>query len=121
MACKPAANGRSLHRDTSSQAAKLPSVVEGTFRRAMGGFGFVRLTQGVPGAETLDDVFIPPGRTGGALEGDTVRVRIDSRSELASDGVEGSIEEVLKRGRVNLPEPLNFAVVNRCSSGWTAL
>ncbi len=82
-----------------SPSVKLPSVVEGTFRRAMGGFGFVRLTQGVPGAETLDDVFIPPGRTGGALEGDTVRVRIDQRSDFADDGAEGSIEEVLKRGR----------------------
>ncbi len=83
----------------SGSAVAMPAVVEGTFRRAMGGFGFVRLTQGVPGAETLDDVFIPPGRTAGALEGDTVRVRIEPRLELGGDGAEGMIEEIVKRGR----------------------
>jgi len=73
--------------------------IQGTFRRAMGGFGFVRITTGDEGTESLDDIFIPPGATAGALEGDTVEVRLQSRSDRRGDGTEGVIDKILVRGR----------------------
>jgi len=76
-----------------------PRFVKGTFRRAMGGFGFVRITEGNEGADSLDDIFIPPGATAGALEGDTVEVRLAPRSDRRGDGTEGVIEKILSRGR----------------------
>ncbi|MGV3485060.1 MAG: ribonuclease R family protein [Planctomycetaceae bacterium] len=72
--------------------------VQGTFRRAMGGFGFVRLTGGKEGDESLDDIFIPPGATGGALDGDTVEVRLEPRAR-GGQGTEGVVDKILARGK----------------------
>lgn len=74
-------------------------IVRGTFRGAMGGFGFVRRGDAVQGADSLDDVFIPPGETGGALDGDTVEVRIRPRGDRRGDAIEGYVDKVLERGR----------------------
>ena len=49
--------------------------VRGKFRGAMGGgFGFVRPSSGGGGADDdrPDDIFVPPGATGGAMDGDLV-------------------------------------------------
>jgi len=75
------------------------ATIEGTFRRAMGGFGFVRINAGVEGDESLDDIFIPPGATRGALEGDTVAVKLASGSDRRRDGTEGVIVDIVARGR----------------------
>jgi ribonuclease R len=82
-----------------SSGPKANKRVRGTFRSAMGGFGFVRLTSGEEGDDSLDDVFIPPGATGGAMEGDTVEVRLESRSDRRGDGSEGVVESIVSRGR----------------------
>jgi ribonuclease R len=71
--------------------------LSGIFRTASsGGFGFVRVT---PSAELgrIEDVFIPPSATKGAMEGDTVRIKV---MRSGSDGkTEGTVEEIVARAR----------------------
>ena len=76
--------------------------IRGTFRRARGsgfqsggGFGFVRPSNG-SGDETADDIFVPPGKTGGALEGDLVEIAIRPSFK---GGDEGAVVEILQRAR----------------------
>ena len=71
-------------------------MLRGTFRRAMGaGFGFVRPNHSDEGS-TKEDIFVPEGKTKGAIEGDLVEVAIrDSRR----GGTEGQIIEILERAR----------------------
>src|SRR6056297_1292883 len=70
--------------------------LSGTFRRAMGGgFGFVRPSH-VEEAEAPEDIFIPPGSTNGALEGDLVEVKIRPSRR---GGSEGQVVQVLQRAR----------------------
>ena len=73
--------------------------VRGKFRRAMGGgFGFVRPSSGGTGVndDVPDDIFVPPGSTGGAMEGDLVEVEI---SPGRRGGVEGVVTAVIQRER----------------------
>jgi len=79
--------------------ARRDGVVRGTFRGAMGGFGFVRRGDVTAGGESPEDVFIPPGATGGALDGDTVEVRMRPRADRRGDAMEGYVDKVLERGR----------------------
>lgn len=73
-----------------------PDRLRGTFRRAMGGgFGFVRPAQATD-ADLPDDIFVPPGATAGALEGDTVEVKLRPGRKGGSEGV---VIEVLQRAR----------------------
>jgi ribonuclease R len=68
----------------------------GTFRRAGGGFGFVR-PEGTLRAEGRDaDVFIPADKTGDAASGDIVSVRLESRRGRMGKH-EGSIIAVVER------------------------
>ena len=71
--------------------------VTGIFRTAPSrDFGFVRLSP-VAGEIRSDDVFIPPPATRGAMDGDTVRIRI---VRSGKDGkVEGAVEEIVTRSR----------------------
>ncbi len=73
------------------------SEVVGIFRTAPArDFGFVRLSP-VTGEAKIEDVFIPPPATRGAMEGDTVRIRI---VRSGKDGkTEGSVEEIVVRAR----------------------
>jgi ribonuclease R len=68
----------------------------GTFRRAAGGFGFVR-PEGTMRAEGRDaDVFIPADKCGDAANGDTVSVRLESkRGRMGKQ--EGRIIDVVER------------------------
>jgi ribonuclease R len=68
----------------------------GTFRRAAGGFGFVR-PEGTQRAEGRDaDIFIPVEKTGDAANGDIVAVRLESkRGRMGKQ--EGRVVEVLER------------------------
>jgi ribonuclease R len=68
----------------------------GTFRRAAGGFGFVR-PEGTQRAEGRDaDIFIPVEKTGDAANGDLVAVRLESkRGRMGKQ--EGRVVEVLER------------------------
>lgn len=71
-------------------------TIRGTFRRAMGGgFGFVRPSQ-ADDADVPEDVFVPPGSTHGALEGDLVEIKIRPSRK---GGNEGSVVQVLERSR----------------------
>ncbi|TWU18372.1 ribonuclease R family protein [Allorhodopirellula heiligendammensis] len=73
--------------------------VRGKFRRAMGGgFGFVRPSSGGGGADDdrPDDIFVPPGATGGAMDGDLVEVEI---SPSRRGGIEGVVINVVQRER----------------------
>ncbi len=72
-------------------------TLRGTFRRAMGGgFGFVRPSDSESGSGTPDDLFVPPGATGGALEGDYVEVKVRPSRR---GGSEGLVTKVLERAR----------------------
>jgi len=55
------------------------------------GFGFVS-----PAEEGMDDIFIPPTEINGAMNGDTVLVRVSSSS--SGDRREGSITKITERG-----------------------
>ena len=68
----------------------------GTFRRAAGGFGFVR-PDGTQRAEGRDaDVFIPADKSGDAASGDIVSVRLESkRGRMGKQ--EGRIIDVVER------------------------
>ena len=71
-------------------------TLRGTFRKAIGsGFGFVRPNHSDEGS-LKEDVFIPEGKTKGALEGDLVEVAI---RESRRGGAEGSILQILERAR----------------------
>lgn len=68
------------------------STITGIFRANDRGFGFVNYD------EHEDDIFIPKGKTGSAMEGDTVEVAIVNKPEPWNDkGAEGKVLEVLTR------------------------
>ncbi|MCB9845869.1 MAG: VacB/RNase II family 3'-5' exoribonuclease [Phycisphaeraceae bacterium] len=92
-----------------SGRVSLPSLsevgdeLEGEFRKAAGGFGFVEPTVTVRERR----VFIPPRDTGDAMSGDTVRIRVrrDTGRERRGGYVEpqfrGEIIEVVRRRRTS--------------------
>jgi ribonuclease R len=68
----------------------------GTFRRAAGGFGFVR-PEGTMRAEGRDsDVYIPANKCGDAANGDIVSVRLESKRGRMGK-IEGRILDVVER------------------------
>jgi len=73
-----------------------PKHVVGVFRRAQGGFGFVR-PEGTPAQQGRDaDIFVPESGSGDASSGDTVRIRI-SQSRGRQGKTEGRIIDVVQR------------------------
>ena len=81
--------------DTAGNVAA--NRVAGLFRRAQGGFGFVRPTGTPRGSDRSHDIFIPAKRTLDAASGDTVLVRLSSGRHSRSDKQEGEIVEILER------------------------
>jgi ribonuclease R len=75
--------------------ALVHGAVTGIFRRAEGGYGFVRVAaaEGHPGQE----IFIPAGHTLDAATGDEVVVRITRKSSRAGRGPSGQITQVAER------------------------
>lgn len=68
------------------------NTLTGTFRSNDRGFGFVTVNL------EEADVFIPRGRTGSAMEGDTVELKITREAEpLDGKGVEGEVIAILTR------------------------
>ncbi len=68
----------------------------GTFRRAAGGFGFVRPEGTLRAAGRDADVFIPMNKTGDAANGDVVSVRLEkTRGRMGK--FEGRIVDVVER------------------------
>ena len=80
-----------------AKAKRDKGEVTGIFRTAPSrDFGFVKLVP-VSGEGKSEDVFIPPPATRGAMDGDTVRIRI---VRSGKDGkVEGAVQEIVVRAR----------------------
>jgi ribonuclease R len=68
----------------------------GTFRRAAGGFGFVRPEGTLPAVGREADVFIPAEKTGDAANGDIVSVRLEAKRGRMGK-LEGRIIDVVER------------------------
>jgi len=87
-------NGETGNTGQSGQGGKF---IQGTFRSAAAGYGFVRP---VPGGKLTptDDIFIPASSVGSALDGDLVELRLQQSSRSDSK-YEGHIESVLQRHR----------------------
>lgn len=72
-------------------------TIRGSFRRAMGGgFGFVRPNHAEEDSDAPEDVFVPPGSTGGALEGDLVEIKVQPSRKGGNEGV---VVQILERAR----------------------
>jgi ribonuclease R len=94
---------------SASGLVDLPSVaalgdeVTGTFRKTLRGFGFVSPSQSV----REGSIFIAAGDTGGALTGDTVRVKLYRdrfrERQMGDSGPQfaGQVESIVKRKRSN--------------------
>lgn len=86
-------------------------TLRGTFRKAIGsGFGFVRPNHSEEGAHK-EDIFIPEGKTKGALEGDLVEVSI---RESRRGGSEGSVSQILERARRQFTGTFRYQNGNAC-------
>lgn len=68
------------------------NLLRGRFIGHAKGFGFV-----TPEEEGMDDVFIPPHEVNGALNGDTVLIRV--LKESSGDRREGTITKIVERGK----------------------
>ena len=82
--------------DTSSKGK---NTVTGVFRRAAGGFGFVRPQSPLASAKAdrSADIFVPAKHTGDAASGDTVLVRVKKSRDRGRDSLEGEIIDVIER------------------------
>ena len=100
------------HLVLPSTAASSPSTtVTGVFRRAAGGFGFVRPLAAERGSSREGDIFIPLRRSGDAANGDRVRVRVVSRTGGGETRRSGRILGAIDR------EPHRFVGVYRERAG----
>lgn len=68
------------------------NLMRGKFIGHAKGFGFV-----TPEEEGMDDIFIPPHEVNGAINGDTVLIRV--LKESSGDRREGTITKVIERGQ----------------------
>jgi len=71
-------------------------TVTGVLDVAAGGFGFVTPETGGP------DIYISRNNLAGALDGDTVLVRITGKARRPGEGPRGRILKVIRRGRTHL-------------------
>jgi ribonuclease R len=93
-----------VYSAAKGQAGEVPGEQEsgaskhvvGTFRRAEGGFGFVR-PEGTPAGAGRDaDVFVPANGAGDAANGDIVRIRLSSKVGRMGKS-EGRIIDIVER------------------------
>lgn len=70
------------------------NLLRGRFIGHAKGFGFV-----APDEEGMDDIFIPPHEINGAINGDTVLIRV--LKETSGDRREGTIIKVVERGKTS--------------------
>lgn len=82
-------------RPKADKPARLSGVV-GVFRRASGGYGFVRPSGALPG-DRSGDIHIASAASLDAASGDTVRVRIAPAGDARRPGLSGEIVEVVTR------------------------
>ena len=82
---------------SASSEPQQRTSVTGIFRRAAGGYGFVRPLDAQPAAGRESDIFIPLRRSGDAASGDRVRVAVSTRTQHGELRKSGRILEVLER------------------------
>ncbi len=96
-------------RSGSSRSGAGGNLVAGRLQLHRDGYGFVRPERGVGtrGPAELDDIFIPPGETGGAMHGDQVLAEV---APPAADGrLAGRILRVLARRNPTVVGTFHFA------------
>ena len=87
-----ASNTRYESKNTVHAASeKKDRSLKGVYSKAKKGFGFVSLME-----KELDDIYIPKGSEGNAMDGDTVQILI-SREKQGDSSAEGKIVKVMKR------------------------
>ncbi|MFM7137917.1 MAG: RNB domain-containing ribonuclease, partial [Planctomycetota bacterium] len=88
-------HGRSQAR-AQSRPPRRDGDVTGVFRRAAGGYGFVRPEGALPG-DRSGDIHISAAASLDAASGDTVRVRLARGRDVRRPGPAGEIVEVIER------------------------
>lgn len=66
-------------------------TLKGVYSKAKKGFGFVSLSE-----KELDDIYIPKGSEGNAMDGDTVQILI-TKEKQGDSSAEGKIVKIMKR------------------------
>ena len=83
-------------QEKKEKKAKKSKHTVGTFRKAQGGFGFVR-PEGTDATVGRDaDIFIPVSSTGDAANGDIVRIRVSEKKDRMGK-ISGRIIDVVER------------------------
>ena len=85
LAAKPEEKG---HSKASMQKER---TLKDVYSKAKKGFGFVSLSE-----KELDDIYIPKGSEGNAMDGDTVQILI-TKEKQGDSSAEGKIVKVMKR------------------------
>lgn len=80
-----------LHGGIKKRSVDKERTLKGVYSKAKKGFGFVSLSE-----KELDDIYIPKGSEGNAMDGDTVQILI-SREKQGDSSAEGKIVKVMKR------------------------
>lgn len=80
-----------LHEGIKKRSVEKERTLKGVYSKAKKGFGFVSLME-----KELDDIYIPKGSEGNAMDGDTVQILI-SREKQGDSSAEGKIVKVMKR------------------------
>ena len=80
-----------LHGGLKKRSVDKERTLKGVYSKAKKGFGFVSLSE-----KKLDDIYIPKGLEGNAMDGDTVQILI-SREKQGDSSAEGKIVKVMKR------------------------
>ena len=85
LTAKPEEKG---HSKASMQKER---TLKGVYSKAKKGFGFVSLSE-----KELDDIYIPKGSEGNAMDGDTVQILV-TKEKQGDSSAEGKIVKVMKR------------------------
>lgn len=80
-----------LHEGIKKRSVEKERTLKGVYSKAKKGFGFVSLSE-----KELDDIYIPKGSEGNAMDGDTVQILI-TREKQGDSSAEGKIVKVMKR------------------------
>ncbi|MFM7075609.1 MAG: ribonuclease R family protein [Planctomycetaceae bacterium] len=89
--------GRRGDGSAGGRPSPRPGEVTGVFRRAAGGYGFVRPAEAAARASRDADVHIAAKDCLDAADGDTVRVRLARHADVRRPGPSGTIVEVIAR------------------------
>lgn len=80
-----------LHGGIKKRSVEKKRTLKGVYSKAKKGFGFVSLSE-----KELDDIYIPKGLEGNAMDGDTVHILI-TKEKQDDSSAEGKIVKVMKR------------------------